>query len=56
MACVGTVLKMNALNYPDKLVWRDKRKEFTFREWNERSCRFANGLRTWAFSIKTPSP
>jgi len=42
---VGTVLKMNALNHPDKLGWQDKVKEFTFREWNDRSCRFANGLK-----------
>ncbi len=40
----GTILKMNALNYPDKLGWQDKSKEFTFKEWNDRSCRFANGL------------
>jgi len=42
---VGTVLKMNAINYPDKLGWQDKTKEFTFREWNDRACRFANGLK-----------
>jgi len=42
---VGTVLKLNALNYPDRLGWQDKIKEFTFKEWNERSCRFANGLK-----------
>ncbi|MBW2111742.1 MAG: AMP-binding protein [Deltaproteobacteria bacterium] len=41
----GTILKMNALNYPDKLGWQDKAREFNFREWNERSCSFANGLR-----------
>jgi acyl-CoA synthetase (AMP-forming)/AMP-acid ligase II len=41
----GTVLKMNALNYPDKLGWQDKIREFSFRVWNERSCRLANGLR-----------
>jgi len=42
---VGTVLKMNALNYPDRLGWQDKTNEFTFKQWNERSCRLANGLR-----------
>jgi acyl-CoA synthetase (AMP-forming)/AMP-acid ligase II len=41
---MGTVLKMNALNYPDKLGWQDKTKEYNFKEWNERSCRLANGL------------
>ncbi|MFZ7111501.1 MAG: class I adenylate-forming enzyme family protein [Desulfatiglandales bacterium] len=40
----GTVLKMNALNYPDKLGWQDKDKEFTFKQWNERACRVADGL------------
>jgi acyl-CoA synthetase (AMP-forming)/AMP-acid ligase II len=42
---VGTVLKMNAINYPDKLGWQDTTQEFTFREWNERSCRFGNALK-----------
>jgi acyl-CoA synthetase (AMP-forming)/AMP-acid ligase II len=41
---VGTVLKMNAFNYPDKLGCQDKYKSFTFKEWNERACRFANAL------------
>lgn len=41
---VGTVLKMNAINYPDKLGWQDKSGEFTFEQWNDRSCRLANGL------------
>ena len=41
----GTVLKMNALNYPDKLGWQDKIREFSFLAWNERACRLANGLR-----------
>jgi acyl-CoA synthetase (AMP-forming)/AMP-acid ligase II len=36
---------MNAINYPDKLGWQDKNNEFTFKEWNERSCRVANGLK-----------
>jgi len=36
---------MNAINYPKKLGWQDKSKEFTFKEWNERSCCLANGLR-----------
>lgn len=40
----GTVVKMNASNYPDKLGWQDKSKEFTFKEWNERACRVAHGL------------
>ena len=40
----GTVLKMNARNFPDKLGCQDKFKNFTFREWNERSCRLANIL------------
>lgn len=41
---VGTVLKMNAINYPEKLGWQDKGREFTFREWNDRSNRLSNGL------------
>lgn len=41
---VGTVLKMNAINYPDKLGCQDKDKSFTFKEWNARTCRLANAL------------
>jgi acyl-CoA synthetase (AMP-forming)/AMP-acid ligase II len=41
----GTMLKMNAINYPDKLGWQDKFQEFTFNRWNDRACRLANGLR-----------
>ncbi|MBW1999048.1 MAG: AMP-binding protein [Deltaproteobacteria bacterium] len=41
---VGVVLKMNRINYPDSLGWQDKFKEYTFKEWDERSCRLANGL------------
>ena len=42
---IGTVLKMNALNNPDKLGWQDKSKEYTFKQWNERACRLADALR-----------
>lgn len=41
----GTVLKMNALNYPHKLGCQDKFRSFSFKEWNERSCRFTNALK-----------
>ncbi|MFZ5646002.1 MAG: class I adenylate-forming enzyme family protein [Bacillota bacterium] len=41
---MGTVLKMNANNYPDKLGCQDKCRSFTFKEWNERSCRLASAL------------
>jgi len=40
----GTILKMNAYNYPDKLGWQDKYRGYTFKEWNQRACRLANGL------------
>ena len=49
---VGTLVKMNAINYPDKLGWQDTTKEFTFRQWNERSCRFANGLKDLGVGYK----
>ncbi|MDP2646498.1 MAG: AMP-binding protein [Desulfobacterales bacterium] len=42
---MGAVLAMNAANYPDKPGWQDKFQEFTFRQWNERACRVANGLK-----------
>ena len=51
---VGTVLKMNAINYPEKLGWQDKFKEFTFKEWNERSCRLSNGLKELGVGYQEP--
>ncbi len=50
----GTILKMNAINCPDKLGWQDKIKEYTFREWNDRSCRLANGLKDLGVGPKDP--
>jgi acyl-CoA synthetase (AMP-forming)/AMP-acid ligase II len=49
---VGTVLKMNAVNYPEKLGWQDTSKEFTFEEWNSRSNRVANGLQGLGVGFK----
>jgi acyl-coenzyme A synthetase/AMP-(fatty) acid ligase len=40
----GIMLKLNAINYPDKLGWQDKVREFSFKQWNDRACRLANGL------------
>ncbi len=48
----GTVVKMNAINYPDKLGWQDKNREHTFKEWNDRSCRLANGLSSMGVGYK----
>ena len=42
---IGTVLKMNARNYPSKTGWQDLHREYTFYEWNSRACRLANGLK-----------
>jgi fatty-acyl-CoA synthase len=41
---VGTVLKMIAMQCPDKPGAADKFRNMTFKEWNERSCRLANAL------------
>jgi acyl-CoA synthetase (AMP-forming)/AMP-acid ligase II len=41
---MGTVLKQMAIQFPDKLGCQDKIKDFTFRQWNERSCRVGNAL------------
>src|SRR5512136_1494943 len=40
----GTVLKMMAMQYPDKEAAADKFRTMTFKVWNERSCRLANAL------------
>jgi len=51
---VGTILAMNAIHYPDKLGWQDKFREHSFKEWNERSCRLANGLKDLGVGYKDP--
>ena len=38
------VLRVNAFKWPDKIGIKDMNKEYTFKEWNERSCRLANAL------------
>jgi fatty-acyl-CoA synthase len=40
----GTVLKMMAMQCPDKQGAADKFRKMTFKEWNERSCRLTNAL------------
>ncbi len=42
---VGTALKVNALNYPNRLGCQDQSKNFTFKEWNERACRLSDALK-----------
>jgi len=41
---VGEVLKMAAYLYPDKLGAKDLKRSMSFKEWNERCNRLANGL------------
>ncbi|MEW6348058.1 MAG: AMP-binding protein [Thermodesulfobacteriota bacterium] len=41
---MGTLLARQAEQYPDKLGCQDKSKDFTFAQWNERSCRLAHAL------------
>jgi fatty-acyl-CoA synthase len=38
------VLRVNAFKWPDKIGIKDLYKAYTFKEWNERSCRLANAL------------
>ena len=38
------VLRINAVKWPEKTGIKDLNKSYTFREWNERSCRLANAL------------
>jgi len=38
------VLRVNAFKWPDKIGAKDLYKSFTFKQWNERSCRLANAL------------
>ena len=51
---MGTVLSRQAIQFPDKLGCQDKKKDFTFREWNERSCRLGNGLTCYGMRPRRP--
>jgi hypothetical protein len=42
---VGEALSLNAGLFPDKVGARDLARSLTYRQWNERACRLANGLR-----------
>lgn len=41
---MGTVLSQHAIQCPDRLGCQDKNRDFTFKQWNERSKRLANAL------------
>jgi acyl-coenzyme A synthetase/AMP-(fatty) acid ligase len=41
---LGEVLRANARLCPDRVGARDLERAMTFRQWNERACRFANAL------------
>jgi acyl-CoA synthetase (AMP-forming)/AMP-acid ligase II len=41
---LGEVLRVNARKFPDKRALKDARRELTFSQYNERSCKLANGL------------
>jgi acyl-CoA synthetase (AMP-forming)/AMP-acid ligase II len=38
------VVRVNAFKWPNKIGVKDLNKSYTFKEWNERSCRLANAL------------
>lgn len=38
------VVRVNGLKWPNKVGTKDLNKSFTFKEWDERSCRLANAL------------
>ncbi len=38
------VLRVNAFKWPDKIGIKDMNKAYTFKQWNDRSCRLANAL------------
>ena len=40
----GDVVKMHAINIPHKVAIKDKFRQATFNEWEERANRLANGL------------
>lgn len=41
---LGEILQVNAAKYPDKLALKDANRSLTFKEYNERTNKLANGL------------
>ncbi|MFX0093569.1 MAG: class I adenylate-forming enzyme family protein [Candidatus Hodarchaeota archaeon] len=41
---MGEILRVNALKYPNKLALKDARRSLTFKEYDERTNKLANGL------------
>ncbi len=41
---IKDVLRVNASKWPEKIGAKDLYREFTFKQWNERSCRLANAM------------
>ena len=41
---LGEILRVNARKFPDKRALKDACRELSFSQYNERSCRLANGL------------
>jgi acyl-CoA synthetase (AMP-forming)/AMP-acid ligase II len=41
---MGEILKVNAQKFGDKIALKDARRQLSFSEYNERSCRLANGF------------
>jgi acyl-CoA synthetase (AMP-forming)/AMP-acid ligase II len=41
---IGDVLRVNARKFPDRMALKDSRRKLTFKEYNDRTCRLANGL------------
>ena len=48
------VLRVNASKWPNKIGAKDLYKEFTFKQWNERSCRLANALADYGYEEGRP--
>ena len=40
----GTTMRVQAINIPNKVAVKDKFRQLTFKEWNERSSRLSNAL------------
>ncbi len=41
---IGEIINVNATKYPNKLALKDKRRQLTFKELNERTNKLANGI------------
>jgi acyl-coenzyme A synthetase/AMP-(fatty) acid ligase len=52
----GRVMALQTVNCPDRIAVKDKVRQLTFKEWNERANALSNTLAAWVWGMGTDEP